>query len=93
MNKTQAIKDALKSSPSATPTELAAALSKKGVKVTPGRISTVKSTLKAKRKKPAQSSGNLYVEQLRAAIAYRKVVKDPKWAHSWIDVVDELTAD
>lgn len=48
VNKTQAIKDALDSSPSGSPSEIAAALTKSGIKVSAAYVSTVKSDMKKK---------------------------------------------
>jgi len=50
ISKTAAIRDALKESTSGSPTEIAKILNKKGVKVTPAYVSTVKTSDKRKAK-------------------------------------------
>lgn len=62
VNKTQAIKDALNSSSSGSPSEIAAALTKSGIKVSAAYVSTVKSDMKkkgsgGKKSKRAASNG------------------------------------
>ena len=53
-NKTQAVREYLKTHPNVMPSEIAAALIKQGIKVTPGHVSNIKTALKKKRlaKKP-----------------------------------------
>jgi hypothetical protein len=50
VNKTQAVRDYLKANPQATPKETAAALTKKGIKITASHVSNIKSQAKAKRR-------------------------------------------
>jgi hypothetical protein len=65
VNKSAEIRQAMKASPSAGPTEIATQLSEKGIKVTPAMVSTVKTkakSLKGKRgpsgKKPGRPAGS-----------------------------------
>ncbi len=53
VNKSQAIRDAVKDNPKAGPTEIAQIVSKRGIKVTPTFVSTVK-TMAKKRKRRAK---------------------------------------
>ena len=66
INKTQAVRDYLKSHRAATSGEIAAALSKKGIKITPSYVANIKTTLnksrtmkKALAAKPANHSPKL----------------------------------
>jgi hypothetical protein len=49
VNKTQAVREYLKAHPKVMPSEIAAALNKQGIKVTPGHVSNIKTALKMKR--------------------------------------------
>jgi hypothetical protein len=49
VNKSQEIKNALAATPSMSPKEIATALTAKGVNVTPAYVSTIKTSLKAKK--------------------------------------------
>lgn len=48
VNKTQVVTDALAKDPDASPKELAAKLTKRGIKMSAGYVSTIKSSLKKK---------------------------------------------
>ncbi len=52
INKSQAIRDALKNSPNASPKELSAELTAKGIDASPTYVSMIKFNMKAKRKGP-----------------------------------------
>jgi len=56
VNKTQEIKKALAVRPAKTPKEIADALTAKGVDVTPGYVSTIKTNLKAKAAAPKKKA-------------------------------------
>jgi hypothetical protein len=49
VNKSQAVRDYLKTHPKAMSSEIAAALVKKGIKITPAHVATIKTHAKAKR--------------------------------------------
>ena len=49
VNKSQAVRDYLKAHPQAMSSEIAAALTKQGVKITPAHVATIKTKAKAKR--------------------------------------------
>jgi hypothetical protein len=50
VNKSQAVRDYLKAHPAAKSTEIATALKKQGIKITPGHVATIKTKIKAKRR-------------------------------------------
>ena len=58
INKTQAVNDYLKDHPGATSSEIAAALTKKGIEITANHVSNIKSSLNkaSKTKKAAKKS-------------------------------------
>jgi arginine repressor len=63
VNKTQAVKDFLKDHPGAVSSEIAAALTKRGVKITANYVSNIKTTLnKAKKSKKAAKKVAAHVE-------------------------------
>lgn len=70
-SKTAAIHKALTENPEATPKELAAQLTSRGVKVTPAYVSTIKSNLRREggvaAAKVGRNGGDLSLEALRAA--------------------------
>ena len=73
VNKTQAVREYLKANPQATPKETAAALSKKGVKITTGHVSNIKSTLKkVRRAKKAAAKPVAVVAAPEPAVAEKK---------------------
>jgi hypothetical protein len=49
VNKSQAVRECLKTHPGATSGEIAAALTKQGIKITPGHVANIKTKAKAKR--------------------------------------------
>ena len=49
VNKSQAVRDYLKTHPKAMSSEIAAALTKQGIKITPAHVATIKTKAKAKR--------------------------------------------
>lgn len=57
INKSQAIRDALAAHPTKSPKELSEVLAEKGLKVPPTYISTIKSNMKAKRRKKRGAAG------------------------------------
>jgi hypothetical protein len=59
VNKSEEIRQAMKASPSAGPTEIAAQLSEKGIKVTPAMVSTVKTKTKSSKGKRGRKSKKL----------------------------------
>ena len=78
VNKSAAIRDALKANPGKSPKEIAEIVSKGGVKVTAMYVSTIKTTMgkkKGKRgRKPGSQSSNGVVADLQNTIVYVKGV-------------------
>ncbi len=63
VNKTQAVRDYLTDHPGAVSSEIAAALNKKGVKITASYVANIKTTLnKAGKKKKASKKSTVHVE-------------------------------
>ena len=68
VNKTQAVRDYLTDHPGAVSSEIAAALSKKGIKITANYVSNIKTTLnKAGKKKKASKKSTVHVEAAQVA--------------------------
>lgn len=65
VNKSQAIRDYLANSPKATASEIVPALGKKGIKVSPGLVSNVKSTSGPKRRRKKKAGRKKVVKRRR----------------------------
>ena len=73
VNKSQAVRDYLKANPQATPSETAAALTKKGIKITASHVSNIKSTInKVRRAKKAAAKPVAVVAAPEPAVAEKK---------------------
>ena len=97
VSKTDAIKEALRNSSSASPTEITTQLKAQGIAVTPGYVSTIKSNLKkegrSRRKARTTSSaanGQVAVETLLNAKALIEKAGGAEKAKQALDVVTKL---
>jgi len=94
VNKSQAIRDYLEKKKDAGPKEVIAALKKKGIKVTIGLVSNVKTNSQTKPKKQRKnrtSTKELGVSDLRAAAKLVKALGGAKEAKAAIDALAEFS--
>jgi hypothetical protein len=98
LNKSEAIRNALKADPNKSPSEIAEALQAKGVKVNAQYVSVVKSSMKTKRKKATQgrktarggkmSNGS---SPLTAALNFIRAAGGLKEAKETLSTVEEIS--
>ena len=70
VNKTQAVRDYLKAHRGAMSGEIAAALNKKGIKITPGHVANIKTKINAERaKKPKAAKAVARIAKASASVA------------------------
>ena len=94
VNKTAAIKEALKANPGKGPKEIAEIVTKQGVKVTAMYVSTIKSTMgkkKGKRgRKPGSQASNGIVADLQNTVVYVKGVGGLEKAKELIALLESV---
>ncbi len=81
VNKTQAIRDALAADPHASPKALAESLTKRGIKVSPQYVSTVKFSMK--NKQPGRKKKGRAAKELHASVAALVQAKKARRATWW----------
>jgi len=94
VNKTQAVRDFLKSNKKATTSEVVAALAKQGIAVTSNYVSAIKTKHHKRRQvvKKAVATGSIGIPEIKTALAFIKSIGDVAAAKQALAVAQELRA-
>ena len=98
VNKTQAVKDFLKSNPSMMNKEVAEALTQSGIKVSPNYVATIKGKLKVRRGrrrqavKAAVAHHHVGIPEVKAAFGLLKLTGGMAGAKAALEAAQEIRA-
>jgi len=92
VNKSQAIRDYLKSSPKARNQEVVDALAKKGIQISANYVATIKTASNKRRQKMRKvaAKGGIGIPEVKAALAFLKVAGSVKAATKALAVAQEI---
>jgi hypothetical protein len=96
VNKTQAVKDFLKANPGVGNTEVANALTKSGIKVSPNYVASIKGKMKTRRKKVKKAvkkvvaTRGVGIPEIKAAFALLKLTGGVAGANAALAAAEEI---